>query len=103
MSEPHASPTQETEPLGIKIKVVVLIAVMFTVLLAVIVFAAQAGVRFAYQQQQEERWLLPNRELQQLEREQRENINRYGVVNTERGLYSVPIERAMEAVAEQRQ
>lgn len=95
--------TQETEPLGIKIKVVVLIALMFVILLSVIVFAAQAGVRFAYQQQQEERWLLPNRELQQLEREQMENINRYGVVNAERGLYSVPIERAMEAVAEQRQ
>lgn len=95
--------TQETEPLGIKIKVVVLIALMFVILLSVIVFAAQAGVRFAYQQQQEERWLLPNRELQQLEREQMENINRYGVVNAERGLYAVPIERAMEAVAEQRQ
>ena len=102
MSDPHASQTQETEPLGIKIKVVVLISVMFIVLLAVIVFGAQAGIRYAYEQQQEERWLLPNRDLQQLEREQIENINRYGVVNAERGVYSVPIERAMEAVAEQR-
>jgi hypothetical protein len=100
MSEQHLGETQQTEPLGIKIKIVVLIAVMFVILLAVIVFGAQAGVRYAYQQEQEERWLLPNRELQQLEREQIENINRYGVVNAQRGLYSVPIERAMEAVAE---
>lgn len=102
MSEQHAGETQDTEPLGIKIKVVVLISVLFVILLAVIVFGAQAGVRYAYQQQQQESWLLPNPELQQLEREQIENINRYGVVNADREVYSIPIERAMEAVAERR-
>lgn len=103
MSEQHVGEAQGTEPLGIKIKVVVLIAAVFVVLLAVIVFGTQAGVRYAYQQADEERWLLPNQELQQLEREQIENVNRYGVVNAKRGLYSIPIERAMEAVAERKQ
>mgnify|MGYP006271598805 CR=1 FL=1 len=103
MSDEHASlPTQETEPLGISIKLVVLISVVFTLLLVTIIAATQAGVRYAYQRQAEQRWMLPNRELAQLEREQREHINRYGVVDPQAGLYTIPIDQAMEAVADQR-
>lgn len=99
MSEQHANESQATEPLGIKIKAVVLIAVMFVLLLVTIVAAAQAGVRYAYQQAQEERWLLPNQDLEQLEREQIENISRYGVVNAQQERYAIPIDRAMQAIA----
>lgn len=97
--DPHAMPTQDTEPLGIKVKLVVLIGALFVLLLVTILAGAQAGVRYAYEQKQEKRWLLPNPDLNRLEAEQYENINRYGVVNTERGVYSIPIDRAMELVA----
>jgi len=98
--DPHALPTQETEPLGISVKVVTLIAVVFVLLLVTILAATQAGVRYAYAVEEQRRWLRPNLELNQLEREQLENINRYGVVDPQNGVYSIPIDRAMQAVAE---
>lgn len=101
MSDEHAHlPTQETEPLGISVKLVALTGVIFVLLLVSILAFTQAGVRFAYQQQEKQRWLDPNLELRQLETEQLTAIQRYGVVDREAGVYTIPIDAAIEAVAE---
>jgi len=80
---------------------IALVGILGAILLFVVTIGIEAWIR-SHQEEENYRKVIspPNEELSQLQAKQLESINGYRMVDTQKNIVAIPIDRAMELVVE---